>query len=460
MKKRAAFLSLGCKVNSYETEGLKELFQNDGFELVPFSEMAEVYVINTCTVTHIADHKSRQTLHKARKKNPDAVIAAVGCYVECQDKIGSDSSIDVCTGNKNKAEILTLVKKELERREKKEEKIVLSSDNEGITDKRERLLLGYRGGKRDFEELPIGGTNSKNRIFLKIQDGCNRFCSYCIIPYARGPVRSRPMENIVEETKRLIERGYKEFVLTGIHLSSYGTEMKEGENGLCKVMKALDGLSGIERIRLGSLEPTFITEENVGIMAELKHLCPHFHLSLQSGSASVLKKMNRNYTPQDFMEGVELLRDAFDNPTLTTDIIVGFPGEGEEEFNESFSFAKRAAFASMHIFKYSKREGTPAALFKEQVAESVKSERSALMIELGEKMGREYREGLLGGVEPVLFEEKVTVGKEEYWCGHSERYQKVFVPVLQDLADMSNKIYQVELKSCFMEGIMGNIKNT
>lgn len=460
MKKRAAFLSLGCKVNSYETEGLKKLFQNDGFELVPFSEMAEVYVINTCTVTHIADHKSRQMLHKARKKNPDAVIAAVGCYVEYQDNIGSDSSVDVCTGNKNKAEILALVKKELERRERKEEKTVLSGDNQGITDKRERLLLSYKEGKRDFEELPAGGTGEKNRIFLKIQDGCNRFCSYCIIPYARGPVRSRPMDNIVEETKRLIEKGYKEFVLTGIHLSSYGTEMKEGGNGLCKVMKALDGLSGIERIRLGSLEPTFITAENVEIMAEIEHLCPHFHLSLQSGSAAVLKRMNRNYTPQDFMEGVKLLRDAFDSPALTTDIIVGFPGEGEEEFNESFDFAKRAAFASMHIFKYSKREGTPAALFKEQVAEYIKSERSALMIELGEKMGREYREGLLGGVEPVLFEEKVRVGKEEYWCGHSERYQKVFVPILQDLADMSNKIYQVELKSCFMEGIMGNIKNT
>lgn len=480
MRKKAAFLSLGCKVNSYETAGLQEMFKNDGFEIVPFSETADVYIINTCTVTHTADHKSRQMLHRARNKNPDAVVAAVGCYVECQDEIKEELSVDVYTGNKNKAEILSLVKKELLKREKaimkagtreacngkedtdingKFEGRINGKTGSGQHEKRERLIRGYREGRYDFEELPIKAAADKSRVFLKIQDGCDRFCSYCIIPFARGPVRSRHMEKIVEETKGLIKRGYKEFVLTGIHLSSYGTDMKEGKKtGLCEVLKTIDGIPGIERIRLGSLEPTFITKESVEIMAGLTHLCPHFHLSLQSGSGTVLKKMNRHYTPQIFMEGVDLLRESFDNPALTTDIIVGFPQESEEEFLEGLKFTEQVGFASVHVFKYSKREGTPAALYSGQVPEDVKNERSRLMIELGEKMGRKYREGLLGTIEQVLFEEKVTIDKEEYWCGYNGRYQKIFVPASSDNADMVNKILPVGLKCCFMEGIMGNIE--
>lgn len=482
MKKKAAFLSLGCKVNSYETEGLKELFQNDGFELVPFSEVADVYVINTCTVTHTADHKSRQMLHRARKKNPAAVVAAVGCFVECRDDIRQELSIDVYTGNKNKAEILPLVKAELSRRETAlvtdgtdRAEICENKENTDINEefagrigertdgqqrKRERLIRKYREGRCDFEELPITSATERNRVFLKIQDGCNRFCSYCIIPYARGPVRSRSLQNIVEETRGLIEKGYKEFVLTGIHLSSYGVDIREGGKiGLGEVLKTLDGLPGIERIRLGSLEPTFITEENVRIMSGLKHLCPHFHLSLQSGSETVLKKMNRNYTPKVFMEGVDLLRKAFDNPAITTDIIVGFPQEGDEEFLECMEFAGEVGFSAIHVFKYSKREGTLAALYGGQVSEEEKNKRSSLMIELGKKMGRKYREGLLGKIEQVLFEEKVVIDEKEYWCGHDGRYQKIFVPAEPDIADMKNVLVKVRLNSCFSEGIMGDFAN-
>lgn len=468
MFKTAAFLSLGCKVNSYETAALTEMFRNEGFKIVPFSEAADVYIINTCTVTHVADHKSRQMLHRARRKNPGAIIAAVGCYVECQEEILREAAVDIYTGNKNKREILALVKEEINKREGR----TAESENSEIKEKNkgkinnekspdnlsssDRLKKIYRNGRQDFEELPTGIPNEKTRVFLKIQDGCNRFCSYCIIPYARGPVRSRKKENILNEIRELAKKGYKEFVFTGIHLTSYGIE--NGEE-LCGILEAADKIFGVERIRLGSLEPTFITVENVKRMAGLSHICPHFHLSLQSGCRETLKRMNRKYTPEEFYESAGILRRAFENPAITTDIIVGFPGETEEEFKESLSFAEKTGFSSMHVFKYSKREGTPAAGFEGQVPEEVKNLRSDIMLSAEEKMRHHYQESLLGKVEKVLFEEKTNIGGLEFWTGLTERYQKVFVPVGEkehrEGSGILNNILEVKLIKPGEGGIVG-----
>lgn len=490
MFKTAAFLSLGCKVNSYETAALTEMFRNEGFKIVPFLEAADVYIINTCTVTHVADHKSRQMLHRARRKNPGAIIAAVGCYVECQEEILREAAVDIYTGNKNKREILALVKEEINKREgriderensetdKKESRIVekgkkentqINKKNKGkINNKKspdnfsssDRLKNIYRNGRQDFEELPTGIPNEKTRVFLKIQDGCNRFCSYCIIPYARGPVRSRKKENILNEIRELAKKGYKEFVFTGIHLTSYGIE--NGEE-LCGILEAADKIFGVERIRLGSLEPTFITVENVKRMAGLSHICPHFHLSLQSGCRETLKRMNRKYTPDEFYECAGILRRAFENPAITTDIIVGFPGETEEEFKESLSFAEKTGFSSMHVFKYSKREGTPAAGFEGQVPEEVKNLRSDIMLSAEEKMRLHYQKSLLGKVEKVLFEEKTNIGGIEFWTGLTERYQKVFVPVGEDRehregSGILNNILDVKLIKPGEGGIVGDFR--
>lgn len=469
MFKTAAFLSLGCKVNSYETAALTEMFRNEGFKIVPFSEAADVYIINTCTVTHVADHKSRQMLHRARRKNPGAIIAAVGCYVECQEEILREAAVDIYTGNKNKREILALVKEEINKREgriaEKENSEIKEKNKGKINNEKspdnlsssDRLKNIYRSGRQDFEELPTGIPNEKTRVFLKIQDGCNRFCSYCIIPYARGPVRSRKKENILNEIRELAKKGYKEFVFTGIHLTSYGIE--NGEE-LCGILEAADKILGVERIRLGSLEPTFITVENVKRMAGLSHICPHFHLSLQSGSKETLKRMNRKYTPEEFYECVGILRHAFENPAITTDIIVGFPGETEEEFKESLSFVEKVGFSSMHVFKYSKREGTPAAGFKGQVSEEVKNLRSDIMLSAEEKMRHYYQESLLGKVEEVLFEEKTNIGGLEFWTGLTERYQKVFVPVGEDeehrdCSEILNNILEVKLIKPGEGGIVG-----
>lgn len=404
---RAAFLSLGCKVNSYETEAMKELFRKAGAVLTGFGEPADVYVINTCTVTNIADRKSRQMLHRARHLNSEAVIVAAGCYVQSAGSaLLEDRSVDLLVGNNQKKEIVKLVYAYLKDR---------SFVNEPA-----RI-----GAESEYEELAIDSMEEKVRASIKIQDGCNQFCSYCIIPYARGRIRSREEEAVVQEVERLAARGYREIVLTGIHLSSYGLD--RGEERLMPLIVRLCGIDGIDRIRLGSLEPRIITEEFVKTLAKEEKVCPHFHLSLQSGCDSVLRRMNRKYTTGEYLERCDMLRYYFKRPAITTDVIVGFPGESEEEFGITRSFLEKAAFAQMHIFKYSRREGTAAARMPDQVPEPVKAARSEILIGLGERMKADYGAGFAGTVQRMLTEEIVSAGGEAYAVGHNERYVKLAV---------------------------------
>lgn len=428
MKKTAAFLTLGCKVNSYETEAIRGMFEAAGYKIVDFKEVADIYVVNTCTVTNIADRKSRQMLHQARKRNPEAIIAAVGCYVQAaEDKLLNDSSVDLVVGNNRKSEIVKLVENCM--LEKNNYNMVVDIDEE-----------------REYEELPIISTMEKTRAFIKIQDGCNRFCSYCIIPYVRGRVRSRNEQDILEEIKKLAEMGYKEFVLTGIHISSYGTDRLNNIEDVYKVIplasliKSIGQIPGIERIRLGSLEPRIITEEFVREIKKVEQFCPHFHLSLQSGSNTVLKRMNRKYSAEEYEEKVQLLRKYFENPAFTTDVIVGFPGETEEEFNETLKFVKRIGFSNIHVFKYSKREGTKAAKMTDQIPEEIKQYRSNELITVAKKLSDDYKALFLGRIEKILVEEDVKIEGIRYQIGHNERYLKF---AIRSDKDLINQIIQV-----------------
>ena len=415
MKKTAAFLSLGCKVNSYETEAMRESFVSAGYDIVDFKELADVYVINTCTVTNIADRKSRQMLHQAKKRNPEAIIAAVGCYVQASEEaLLEDSSVDIVVGNNKKSDIVTLVERYQESRNKEE--LVVDINQE-----------------REYENLMVSSTMDKTRVFIKIQDGCNRFCSYCIIPYVRGRVRSRDFEDILAEIKELADKGYKEFVLTGIHISSYGTDKKNAEDEdkermpLAELIVEVGKIDGIERIRLGSLEPRIITEPFVQKIAGVKQFCPHFHLSLQSGSNSVLKRMNRKYSADEYYEKVLLLKKYFDNPAFTTDIIVGFPGETDEEFQETLEFVKKIGFSQIHVFKYSQRAGTVAAKMPDQIPQIKKNERSNALTEVATAMSKEYKALFKGRIEKILIEEEIEIGDKKYQIGHNERYLKLAI---------------------------------
>jgi len=420
MKKTAAFLSLGCKVNSYETEAMRTMFETAGYQIVDFKEQADVYVVNTCTVTNIADRKSRQMLHQARKRNPSAVIAAVGCYVQAAEKtLMEDISVDIVVGNNKKSDIVTMVER-FQSSNRKEE-LITDIDNE-----------------RDYEDLNVITTLDKTRAFIKIQDGCNRFCSYCIIPYVRGRVRSRKEEDILAEILNLALRGYKEFVLTGIHISSYGTDWShEGDKTdripLAELIIRTSQIEGIERIRLGSLEPRIITEEFVKAVAGVKKFCPHFHLSLQSGSNTVLNRMNRKYSAEEFYEKVLLLRKYFDLPAFTTDVIVGFPDETREEFEETKDFVKKIGFSHIHVFKFSKRAGTKAADMPNQISEEIKNHRSNELIALSETLSQEYKALFLGRIEKILVEEEITIQGANYQAGHNERYLKLAVTGTTDL---------------------------
>ena len=375
--KKVALHNLGCKVNAYETEAMQEMLEKEGYEIVPFKEGADIYIINTCTVTNIADRKSRQMLHRARKMNPDAIVVAAGCYVQAQENEHHelDSCIDIVIGNNKKQDLIQILD-EYESKCKTEEVIDINHTNE-------------------YENLNLSRTGEHTRAYIKVQDGCNQFCSYCIIPFARGRVRSRSLEDVVQEVTTLSGNGYKEVVLTGIHLSSYGVDFEEQEarkkTDLLTLILAVHEIPGIERIRLGSLEPRIITEEFAKTIAGLPKMCPHFHLSLQSGCDATLKRMNRRYTTGEYYEKCELLRKYFDHPALTTDVIVGFPGETEEEFEESKAFVDKVNFYETHIFKYSKREGTRAAVMENQVPEQIKAERSAQLIELGAKNRKHTR---------------------------------------------------------------------
>lgn len=404
--KKAALHNLGCKVNAYETEAMQHLLEEAGYEIVPFTQKADVYVINTCSVTNMADRKSRQMLHKAKKNNPDSIVVAAGCYVQTSEKeVLNDLSVDIVIGNDRKHDLVRLL-----------EEYYLDSVNDTVDD--------INDGKHDFEELFIDQTKEHTRAFIKVQDGCNQFCSYCIIPYARGRVRSRRFENVIAEVERLAANGFKEVVLTGIHLSSYGVDFEEA-TGLLELIQAVNAVKGIERIRLGSLEPKIVTEHFASELSKLDKICPHFHLSLQSGCDATLKRMNRKYTTKEYERGCELLRKYFVHPAITTDVIVGFPGETEEEFEQTKAYLEHIHFYEMHIFKYSKRKGTRAAVMPDQIDEQVKAARSEKLIALGHDMSKEFRKFYIGKNEEVLFEEKAVIGDKEYFVGYTKEYVKV-----------------------------------
>lgn len=433
MKKKVALHNLGCKVNAYETEAMQQLLEAAGYEIVPFAPGADIYVINTCTVTNIADRKSRQMLHKAKKMNPEAVVVAAGCYVQAgKEKAEADPSIDLIIGNNKKQDLISVLEQYLETKERREEMIDISHTKE-------------------YEELQIDRTEEHTRAYIKVQDGCNQFCTYCVIPYARGRVRSRKTADVVREVERLAISGCQEVVLTGIHLSSYGVDRKEDGETLLSLIQAVHQVEGIKRIRLGSLEPGIVTEEFAKELSQLKKVCPHFHLSLQSGCTDTLKRMNRRYTAQEYAEKCEILRKYFSCPALTTDVITGFPGETEKEFSQSRDFVEKIGFYETHIFPYSRREGTKAAGMPEQLPEGVKKERSRVLIEIGMKHQREFMEKFLGQKREVLFEERQDIQGTAYWVGHTMEYLKVAVVSDEDLG---NRILEVKLEEILPEGIM------
>ena len=428
-RKKAALHNLGCKVNAYELEAIQQMLEQKGYEIVPFASGADVYIINTCTVTNIADRKSRQMLHKAKKMNPDAVVVACGCYVQAAgEKLEEDTAIDLIVGNNKKKEIPEILEAYFREREEGR-----AASGAWLTD---------MAHNREYETLSISRTEEHTRAFIKVQDGCNQFCTYCIIPYARGRVRSRRPEEVLAEVQRLAASGCQEIVLTGIHLSSYGVDLEE-EQDLLALIRTVHSVEGIRRIRLGSLEPGIITESFAEAIAALPKVCPHFHLSLQSGCDTVLQRMNRRYRSEEYMEKCRLLRRVYDRPALTTDVIVGFPGETEEEFEASRAFVEQVHFFGTHIFKYSRREGTRAAAMPGQISEQEKTRRSHVLLELDGRRRREYMESFLGEERDVLFEERVQADGREYWTGHTREYLKVLVPAEKE--DYENQMIPVKL---------------
>ncbi|MBQ8814637.1 MAG: tRNA (N(6)-L-threonylcarbamoyladenosine(37)-C(2))-methylthiotransferase MtaB [Lachnospiraceae bacterium] len=404
---RAALHNLGCKVNAYETEAMQQLLEAAGYEIVPFEETADVYVINTCSVTNIADRKSRQMLHRAKTMNPDAVVVAAGCYVQAAgEALLEDAAVDLIIGNNQKNELVGIL----------EHYFADQNANEALLD---------IAKTNEYESLSISRTAEHTRAFIKVQDGCNQFCSYCIIPYTRGRVRSRGLVDVVGEVKALAAAGYREVVLTGIHLSSYGVDIKEEKAPhLLELIKAVHEIDGIDRVRLGSLEPRIVTEEFVSELSKLKKVCPHFHLSLQSGCDATLKRMNRRYTTAEFKAGCDILRKYYDDPAITTDVIAGFAGETGEEFAQTLDFVREIGFYEMHVFKYSVRKGTRAATMPNQVPEKVKTERSHRLIELGEQMSEAYRQRKLGKETSLLLEEPLEIDGVSYMTGCTPEYIK------------------------------------
>lgn len=430
----AALHNLGCKVNSYETEAMQQLLEEAGYEIVSFHEKADVYIINTCSVTNIADRKSRQMLHRAKKQNPEAVVVAAGCYVQsAAEELKADLAVDVIIGNNKKQDLVPILEEYFKDRTDSSHVIEINETHE-------------------YERLSIHKIADHTRAFLKVQDGCNQFCSYCIIPYTRGRVRSRRPEEVVAEVRELAAAGYQEVVLTGIHLSSYGVDFKEEENeNLLSLIRQVHEVEGIRRIRLGSLEPRIITDDFAKALASMPKFCPHFHLSLQSGCDETLKRMNRHYTTEEYAAGCDILRRYFDNPAITTDVIVGFPGETEEEFEATKAFLERIGFYEMHIFKYSRRAGTRADRMPEQVPEQIKNVRSEALLLLEKQMSKAYRESFLGKKKTVLLEEKTEIGDRAYMIGHTMEYVKAVVPYADDL---KNKMTEGVLKEALNDEVL------
>lgn len=421
--KKVAFHTLGCKVNIYETEAMQELMQKAGYSIVDFDDKADIYVVNTCSVTNMADRKSRQMLHKAKKDNPDAVIVAVGCYVQAAAKsIKQDEKIDIIIGNNMKNKIADIINDYYEHQDPNT--VDISGD----------FVLDISKIK-EYEEFRVLKHKEHTRAFIKIQDGCNQFCSYCIIPYTRGRVRSRSIEEIEKEVRDLVNAGYKEVILTGIHISSYGLDF-EDRIQLIELVEKVAAIEGVKRLRISSLEPRIITEEFVERLAKLDNFCPHFHLSLQSGSDNTLKAMSRRYDASEFKEGVRLIRKFFDMPALTTDIIAGFPGETEDDFTESLEYIRDIGFFELHVFPYSKREGTKAASMKETLSNKDKTRRVNLLLSMQEPIRRKFLEEKIGKEVEVLIESEFEHENKRYVLGHSKEYIKVALPYIEKARNM------------------------
>lgn len=453
--KNVALHNLGCKVNSYETEVMQQKLVEKGYHIVPFDTRADIYIVNTCTVTNIADRKSRQMLHRAKQLNPEAVVVAVGCYVQTgQESLKKDESVDLCIGNNRKRDIAEILEEFFKQR---------GNGSEGkpscgpVGDKTlGNTTIPDIGHTFEYEEAQLKGTAEHTRAYIKIQDGCNQFCSYCAIPYARGRVRSRRLTDILTEVQTLTEAGYREIVLTGIHISSYGIDFEnkayDGNSRLTELVEAIHEVPGIRRIRLSSLEPRVVTKEAASRLAALPKVCPHFHLSLQSGCDATLKRMNRHYTTGEYYTSVEYLRSAFERPAITTDVIVGFPGETEAEFQETKEFLEKVGFYEMHVFKYSRRSGTSAANMPDQIPEQVKRQRSNELLSMGKRQSESFRRAYIGREAEVLLEETVEAGGELWRIGHTKDYVKVAVKA--DEAPPANTVVKVKVRGFLTEEVM------
>ncbi len=447
--KNVALYNLGCKVNSYETDGMRQMLEEKGYRIVPFDRQADIYIVNTCTVTNTADRKSRQILHRAKQLNPDAVVVAVGCYVQTgREAVEKDESIDLAIGNNHKKDIVEILETFLADRQ----------DNKTLQGR----TVPEIGNIREYEEMQLRRTSEHTRAYIKVQDGCNQFCSYCAIPYARGRVRSRRAEDVLREVRGMTEAGYREVVLTGIHLSSYGIDFESdaGYNGsscLLDLTEKLHEIPGVERIRLGSLEPRIITSETAERMAAMPKLCPHFHLSLQSGCDNTLKRMNRHYTAGEYYNSVEILRRYFANPAVTTDVITGFPGETEEEFRQTREFLEKVCFYEIHVFKYSRRAGTAAAIMPNQVPEQVKVSRSKELLELTARQSVQFRSGYIGRDAEVLLEEEREIDGRVYLVGHTKDYVKAAVDITEKTSSalpVLNTVVKIPVKKFLTDEIL------
>lgn len=443
---RVGFLTLGCKVNSYETEKMKIKFEEQGHTVVAFEEKADVYIVNTCTVTNIADRKSRKMLHRAKRRNPDSLVVAAGCYVDSSDKKGEkDSSVDLFVTNEMKEDLVAFV----------------------VEAMKERNIVPMQVTEEEFEKehhmTKEAMAQKHTRAYLKVQNGCNQYCTYCIIPYVRGPLSSKPVEDVVYEVEQLAKDGIQEVVLTGIHLSSYGVDLTECKNFLelegrmlLKLIRNVAKVDGIERIRLGSLEPRIITKNFLEELSQIPEVCPHFHLSLQSGCDQTLRRMNRHYSADEYEAGVKMIRAYFKHPAITTDIIVGFPQETEEEFEATCAFARRIAFAQIHVFKYSRRQGTMADAMTGQVDETIKNQRSEKLIGIEKELEKEYQKYFIGKKEEVLLEEVQLIEGREYVVGYNERYVRIAVSCTEmpDAKERCNTIATVKIERHLTDEIL------
>lgn len=431
--KKVAFYTLGCKVNQYETEAITGIFEKEGYAVVDFEEKADVYVINTCTVTGLSARKSRQMIRRAKTANEDSIVVVVGCYSQtAPEEVINIPGVNLILGTKERSRIIDYIKEIEAGRDKVNAVANIMS-------------------AREFEELEVDTYKGRTRAFLKIQEGCSQFCTYCIIPYARGPIRSRKPESVISEVEKLAASGFKEIVLTGIHLASYGKDIKS--SSLLDIIKQIHEIEGIERVRLGSIEPTTIDEQFIEAARFMEKLCPHYHISLQSGCDETLKRMNRRYTTEEYRKVVELLRSSIRDVAVTTDVMVGFPGETEEEFSKTFKFLEEIAFAQMHIFKYSPRKGTPAAAFPHQVASGVKEERSNLLIKLAAENTLRFNKQFIGRMMPVLLEQEVK-SREGYFEGLTTNYIRV---LSRGNTNLIGKITDIRLESAEEDCIVGEI---